>query len=503
MCWAYRDNSWLQTKTLGNGDVTTYIEDAQGKLRDLVNKTGTGTVLCDFAIPATGGYDGAGNRRSVTASLPGAPASYSGTTSYAYDYGQSANPQMNRSQVTGETSTRAGGYTNAFAYDGGTSAGPGNPTSFKGATRTFNANNQQTNAGYGYDGNGNPTTYKAATLTFDPENRMTAYGTAQTDAYSGDGLRVWKQTGTTPGTRTYFLYDGEQPVCEYNSSGSFTAANTYGADGLVSTRRGSPGTVCFVCDERGNVSQRTSSTGAVTGSEVYDAYGARTGTAAQPDPFGYGGQAGYYTDAETGLILCTHRYYDPGNGRWLTRDPMGYAGGINLYGYVGNDPVDEDDPEGLIGRPVGVSPDGRKPPGGPYYPGVPQHPTGVDIYKNIQDGYDHRNWPTFTKWPWIFGLVAPGTVWDYKQDGRYLPYIWRHYGDMNVHENIYDAFGNFNFGAVAAAAGIPEADAIHQADINHKAAHFGADPTKADHGDWWIKKGYDFYREQKRKGKCP
>ena len=68
--------------------------------------------------------------------------------------------------------------------------------------------------------------------------------------------------------------------------------------------------------------------------------------AVQPDPFGFGGQAGYYTDTETGLILCTHRYYDPANGRWLTRDPMGYAGGVNLYGYVGNDPGNRWDPTG-------------------------------------------------------------------------------------------------------------------------------------------------------------
>ena len=73
--------------------------------------------------------------------------------------------------------------------------------------------------------------------------------------------------------------------------------------------------------------------------------------AVQPDPFGFGGQAGYYTDTETGLILCTHRYYDPANGRWLTRDPIGYAGGVNLYGYCGNDPGNRWDPSGY--NPLG------------------------------------------------------------------------------------------------------------------------------------------------------
>jgi len=63
--------------------------------------------------------------------------------------------------------------------------------------------------------------------------------------------------------------------------------------------------------------------------------------------FGFGGQAGYYTDVETGLILCTNRHYDPQQGRFLTRDPLGYGGGINLYGYTQNNPVNRMDPSGL------------------------------------------------------------------------------------------------------------------------------------------------------------
>ena len=68
------------------------------------------------------------------------------------------------------------------------------------------------------------------------------------------------------------------------------------------------------------------------------------------NPIGFGGQYGYYTDLETGLVLMTNRYYDPGTGRFLTRDPIGYGGGINLYGFVGNNPVTGADPEGTDGE---------------------------------------------------------------------------------------------------------------------------------------------------------
>ena len=121
----------------------------------------------------------------------------------------------------------------------------------------------------------------------------------------GDGLRAWKQAGST---RTYFLYDGTAPVAEYSSTGTLLATNTFGADGLVSRRNVSGNaTTFYTFDERGSVSQRLSSTGAVVSSDLYDGFGARTSTGGA-DVFGFEAQAGYYTDAETGLILCTHRF---------------------------------------------------------------------------------------------------------------------------------------------------------------------------------------------------
>jgi len=362
--YSYADNGWLQSKTLANGVVTKFTRDTQGRLRDLANKTGAGVVLSDFSVPAMGGYDGVGNRLSVTASMPGAPANYSGTTSYAYDYGQSANPALNRSQLTQEASTRASG-TFAYGYDGGTSGGPGNPTSFKGGTITYNADNQASNRGSVYDGNGSPTTYARTTQAFDPENRI-ASSQHIACSYDGDDHQIERTLTYSNGQKDnwYKLYDGDMPIGIYFTSdrlpsGSppmyFISTNTFGADGLVSWYSGS--STFFTFDERGNVAQRLNSDATVRTSDLYDAYGSLTSADTRGSSnyandlcFGYGGQWGYYTDkgmANGGLILCTHRYYDPRTGRFVTRDPIGYAGGINLYGYTGNNPNNRSDRSGL------------------------------------------------------------------------------------------------------------------------------------------------------------
>jgi len=150
------------------------------------------------------------------------------------------------------------------------------------------------------------------------------------------------------------------------------ATNTFGADGLISRHLSKPYTgfpnpmggyfytFFYAFDERGNTVQRVFG-GMISSSRMSDAYGATTevvnvlpvpGKNAGPppilDPFGFGGKWGYYTDEETGLVLCTFRYYDPRTGRWLTRDPIGYDGGTNLYEFCANNPVTGVDPSGLI-----------------------------------------------------------------------------------------------------------------------------------------------------------
>jgi RHS repeat-associated protein len=75
--------------------------------------------------------------------------------------------------------------------------------------------------------------------------------------------------------------------------------------------------------------------------------------------------AGQYFDEENGLHYNYHRYYDPKLGRYLTPDPIGLLGGINLYTYVSNNPINDVDPLGLHWIIIG----GR----GPWYVNIPHH----------------------------------------------------------------------------------------------------------------------------------
>jgi RHS repeat-associated protein len=56
--------------------------------------------------------------------------------------------------------------------------------------------------------------------------------------------------------------------------------------------------------------------------------------------------AGYYYDKDTGLYLVRNRFYHAPLGRWLQKDPAGFADSLNLYEYVGSDPANLIDPTG-------------------------------------------------------------------------------------------------------------------------------------------------------------
>ena len=104
-------------------------------------------------------------------------------------------------------------------------------------------------------------------------------------------------------------------------------------------------------DPQGSVAQRLNCSQAITSSSYYDEYGQEYTTGAPSDPFGYNAQSGYYVDRQTGKYLLGHRYYDWSAGRFLTRDPIGQAGGINLYGYCQSSPVGRADPSGGVPEP--------------------------------------------------------------------------------------------------------------------------------------------------------
>jgi RHS repeat-associated protein len=163
---------------------------------------------------------------------------------------------------------------------------------------------------------------------------------------------------------TYYLYDDDStsPVCEMNSSGTITATNTYGLAGLIS-RHTASGSTFYEFDPQGTVVQRLNSAGSNTVTSTADAFGNIANSGTVSDPFGYEAESGYYTDQSTGLLLSTYRYYDPQSGRYLNRDPISYSGGMNVYGYCGNESVVYTDSLGTdptirnklpVGQPGGI-----------------------------------------------------------------------------------------------------------------------------------------------------
>ena len=102
-------------------------------------------------------------------------------------------------------------------------------------------------------------------------------------------------------------------------------------------------------DHLGSIREVVDSTGTLTARYDYDAWGVLETVSGSFDlDFGY---TGHFIHHPSGLHLAPFRAYDPTLGRWISRDPIREAGGINLYGYVEGDPVNYFDILGLNRNP--------------------------------------------------------------------------------------------------------------------------------------------------------
>ena len=165
-------------------------------------------------------------------------------------------------------------------------------------------------------------------------------------------------------------------VTEGLAAGNYSS---YGL-GLISRHQpdsGGPYDHYYHFDGLGSTWALTDLSGGLQGRYSYDAWGTWDGRSPgggiASDRFRYVGESGYYDDFNRArLVLLGARYYRADIGRFISADPIGYGGGdLNLYAYVGADPVNSVDPEGLKTATAPSAP--AKPTPGPRGP-MPRFP---------------------------------------------------------------------------------------------------------------------------------
>lgn len=141
-----------------------------------------------------------------------------------------------------------------------------------------------------------------------------------------------------------FLYENQlEPVAELDGSGNLISRFVYcgcGANNIPQYMLKNGVTYRIIADHLGSPRLVVdSTTGAVMQRMDYDEFGnVILDTNPGFQPFGFAG--GIY-DRDTGLVRYGARDYDPETGRWTAKDPIGFQGGINFYGYVSNDPINQ------------------------------------------------------------------------------------------------------------------------------------------------------------------
>ncbi|HEX8584783.1 MAG TPA: RHS repeat-associated core domain-containing protein [Allosphingosinicella sp.] len=301
----------------GVGVLATFVYDDLGRRTGLTRGNGTTSTYTFDAV-------------SRLASLVDNPAGTTHDLTLGFGY----NPA---SQITTNTRTN-----DLFAWTG---HGTGTTAS------TANGLNQLATIGgtnTAHDARGNMTADGLGkTFGYSSENLLTGASGGVTLAYD-PALRLYQVAGATT---TRFAYDGADLIAEYNGSNILQRRFVHGpaVDEPLVWYEGSGTTDrrFLHADERGSVVAVSDSTGTVTNVNIYDEYG-KPGSG-NVGRFQYTGQKWI---TELGLYDYKARMYDPKLGRFLQSDPIGYGDGMNIYAYVGGDPINFTDP---TGTQVGVT----------------------------------------------------------------------------------------------------------------------------------------------------
>jgi RHS repeat-associated protein len=362
-----------------------YHYDAANRLDSITSPAGTfsigydtlsrrSTLAYPHSITASYGYDDLNRLTDLTHhSLTG-----QAIASASYSHDQAGN-RITKSGKVNETYSYDDIYrltqadtprgTEKYSYDdvGNRLTGPG----AKDSGYQYNDGNRMISGrtlAYLYDNSGNQTTRsvpgasdKSWTLTWNFENQLTKMekikGTEKrtvTFKYDPLGRRIEKKLttvidGITKTVTTTFVYDGDTIILELTSDGITTSKSFYthgqGTDEHLALERNGQ-YLYFHADGLGSITAITDASRAVVQAYGYDSFGMVTPTTGFENSYTYTGRE---WDKETGLYYYRARYYDPMEGRFISRDPIGFAGGdVNLFAYVQNNPIRFRDPQGLM-----------------------------------------------------------------------------------------------------------------------------------------------------------